>query len=264
MELQELIARGRFAFARAGGRLKVFELVSGRRSAKEIAKTLKRDHASALHDLRRLKDLELIQPKPDGDGNTLKKDGSVVYEKSPLARQIPLSYFHGPVKLRHAVKGQRPKPGLSARKAKSLTVPSEIEILDLCKAGEDEVAEFKAAGTETRKITKEIAAFLHTRQGGLVYYGVEDDGTIAGTDIPKPKLDQQVQNSVRNTISPAPHVLVKSVKVMGTEILLILVPPWNRRKVYFYEGRVYVRKGTNVFEAKPEEIKQLHNGEHIA
>ncbi len=93
-----------------------------------------------------------------------------------------------------------------APRTKPLPVPTENEVLDICKRGEDEIYEFKGPGAETRDLTKEIAAFLHTKQGGIILYGVEDDGAIAGSDLPKQKLDQAIQNSVRNTTKPAANV----------------------------------------------------------
>ena len=76
-------------------------------------------------------------------------------------------------------------------------------------------------------------------------------------------FDQRLQNSVRNTIQPAPSVRLRSVNVLGTEVLVAVVPPWNKRDVYFYEERAYVRKGTNVFRATAPEIRKLHEGQYI-
>ena len=89
---------------------------------------------------------------------------------------------------------------------------------------------------------------------------MDDDGAIVGTDLSRQKLDQSVHNSVRNSVSPAPNIHLRSTKVVGTEILLILIPPWNRRDVYTYEDRVLIRKGTNVFAATTEERKKLYKG----
>jgi len=142
-------------------------------------------------------------------------------------------------------------------------MPSEQEILDICKHGEDQSYEFKAAGTEARKLAREICAMLNTKRGGILFYGVDDDGTIHGTDVSRQKLDQPLQNSVKNSISPAATVALKSASVLGTEILVVIVPPWNRREVYQFDERVLIRKGTNVFAARPEELKRLHRGIYV-
>lgn len=194
----------------------------------------------------------------------MQSSGFPVYEKVPLARTIPPRYFRG-------IPTRRPKappePSTTARptsaRAKSLSVPTEQEILDICKGGEDQLYEFKAAGTEVRKLAREICAMLNTKQGGIVFYGIDDHGKIQGTDVPRQDLDQPLQNSIKNSISPAATVALKSVSVLGTEVLVLVVPPWNRRDVYQFDERVLIRKGTNVFGARPEELKKLHRGIHV-
>ena len=261
MDLQELVSRGRFIFAGAPQRLNIYRLVDGRKTAKEIAKLTRRIVNNVHGDLRRLADVGLIEEKKK-NGETVTKDGFTLYEKTPLARAVPISYFSGPIR-RRKPQPSRATVGKGKKRVQPLSVPTETEALDICKAGEEQIYEFKAAGTEVRKITKEIAAMLNTRQGGIIFYGVEDDGTIQGSDVKRQKFDQPLQNSVKNSISPAAVVTLKSFVVLGTEVLVIIVPPWNRRDVYQFDEKVLLRKGTNVFGAKPEELRKLHRGEYV-
>jgi predicted HTH transcriptional regulator len=136
--------------------------------------------------------------------------------------------------------------------------------LDICRDGEDQIHEFKAAGIDVQKLTKEIAAFANTKFGGLIFYGVENDGIIAGTDKRRQELDQPLQNSIKNSISPSLTIDIAEKDVLGHKIAIIQVPAWNRKDVYQYEGRVYIRLGTNVFVAKPEQSRKLHDGVPIA
>jgi hypothetical protein len=263
MDIQELIARGRFVFAGAPQRLRLFGLIDGRRTAKDFSKLTKR-HVNSIHrDLRQLADIGLIDEKTK-DGEVLTKDGFALYQKVPLARTVPLSYFTQRTRLPNArstnivSKKQERSP-----KQKPFSVPSETELLDMCKQGEDQAVEFKAAGTDVRKITREIAAMLNTHRGGYILYGVDDDGTIQGTDVSRQKLDQPLQNSIKTSIAPAAVVSLKSLRVIGSELLVIVVPPWNRKDVYQFDEKVLIRKGTNVFGVKPEELRTLHKGESV-
>ncbi len=267
MDLQELINRARFLFADAPERLRVFDLVNGRRNAKDMAKMVRR-HVNNVHrDLRVLHDGGLIQPKAANDGSPLRRNGFLLYEKVPLARTIGSSYFMGPFRSL-ATPRQKPATTLSLEKGKKmkvqpLTVPSENELLDIARDGEDQTYEFKGQGTEINKISREIAAMLHARQGGIIIYGIDDSGTIQGANVSRQKFDQSLHNSIRNTISPAASVKLQSLRVMGTEVLVIVVPPWNRKDVFQFDGRVLLRKGTNVFYARPEEMRKLHKGEYV-
>lgn len=60
MELQELVARARIIFQGAPKRVQVFELVNGKRSAKEIARRSRKSLSAALQDLQKMRDMELV------------------------------------------------------------------------------------------------------------------------------------------------------------------------------------------------------------
>jgi len=265
MDLQELITRGRYVFAKAPERLEVFEQVNGRRNTFQIARLLKRHVNNVRRDLQFIADAGLIQPKADKNGRPLKVNGFPVYEKVPLAKTISGAYFRGPARLvpLRETQVREAKSKVRPKRPKPVPLPTETEILDISRSGEDQIYEFKSAGTEVRKISKEIAAMLNTKRGGIIFYGIEDDGTIQGSDMNRQRLDQPLQNSIKNSISPAATVTLKSVSVMGSAILVIIVPPWNRRDVYQFDERVLIRKSTNVFAAKPEELRKLHRGEYV-
>jgi hypothetical protein len=144
-----------------------------------------------------------------------------------------------------------------------LLIPQSDKVAEICSRGEDQLHEFKRAGVDIRKITREVAGMLNTRQGGMILYGVEDDGAVGGADMSRQKFDQALQNSVRNAIAPAAAVTVGEVDIAGKLVLVVVAPPWDQEHVYHYEGRVYIRRGTNVFEAKVEEIARLHRGECV-
>jgi hypothetical protein len=263
VDIQELVSRGRLAFSGAPKRFDVFKLTNGKRSTKEIARRTRRSLSSVLQDIETLRDWELIREKTDPKGRPIRKDGAGVYEKTPLAKHIPLSYFEDIARTDLLIKKMLRQPKTS--KPTAIHVPSEAEILDICRHGEDQLYEFKAPGTDTDKITKEIAALLHTKGGGIIFYGIEDDGTIIGSDMRRQDLDHRIQNSIRNTISPSPDVNIIERKVMGSTVLLIVVQPWDRKTIYQYSKdlRYYIRRGSNVFTLKPEEMKSLSQGNYV-
>ncbi len=262
MDIQELVARARIIFKGSSKRPRIFSLVNGKRSAKEIARKGGFTFVSALQELQKMKDLELVYPRKDTDGNHLKKDNSVVYEKAPLLKHLPPSYFSEPTKLPivRKIKSQKSK---TKNNSATVTVPTEQRILDICNHGEDQLYEFKEAGVEMSKLSKEISAFANTELGGIIFYGIEDDGSIGGSDKTRQTIDQSLRNSIRNSISPSLSVKIVEKDVLGHKIILIVVPPWNRKDVYQYEGRIYLRDGTNVFVAKPEEVRKLHLGQPV-
>lgn len=265
-DLQELISRGRFIFTGAPKRLDVFKSINGKKSTKEIARTLGRRLTSVLQDIEKFRNFELAREKRDKNGNVVKKGGASVYEKSPLVKHVGLTYFQGIAETKRLVKIKQTAK-IKRLKLATIHIPSENEILDICKNGEDQLYEFKAAGTEAYKISKKIAAYLHTKKGGIIFYGIDDDGTIIGSDKKRQDFDQTIHNSIRDNIDPAPNISVKERNVMGSKIIIIIIPPWDRKTMYQYtyqgDNRYYIKKGTNIFALKPDEIRKLSRGEYI-
>lgn len=263
MELQEHIARARLLFSGAPKRFTVFKLVNGKISAKEIAKKTGKSLSATLQDLQKMRDLGLVVSRKGGDGKIIKKEKSIIYEKVPVLKHLPGSYFKDPTKLPAVDKEKSYKGKLKVKTFKGVAIPGEKEILSICNTGEDQLFEFKRAGTEMSTLSKETCAFANTQMGGLIFYGVEDDGAIGNADMPKQTFDQRLRNSVRNTISPAISIKIIEKDVLGYKIFLIYTPPWNRKQVYQFNGRTYIRHGTNVFIAKTEELKKLYNGKYV-
>lgn len=257
--VQELVSRARMLFQGSPKRRRTFDLVNGKQSAKEIGRKSGRVVNTILNELQQMKDLELVQLVME-DGKPFKKEGSFVYEKVPLIKHVSPTYFNSPEKLPAKLKLKKASFG---KVSSVLKVLSEQEVLDVCKSGEDQLYEFKAAGIEMKILSKEICAFANTSGGGFLFYGVEDDGTIDNSDQTRQKFDQSLQNSVRNMISPALSIRVIEKEVVGHKILIVIIPPWDTKHVYQYDGRVYIRQGTNAFTAKPEETKLLHAGKVV-
>lgn len=261
MELQELVSRARLIFVGAPRRLEIYGLVNGRRSASEIAQIARRPQTAVLHDLQKMKSMEVIILKRDRTGREVKKEGSVVLEKNTLLKHISQSYFKKPEKIVAQAKKVATKKG-----KKSLTplpLPSAQEIIDACASGEDQLHEFKEAGVEMSKLAKEICAFANTRGGGFIFYGVDDAGQVLGSDKSRQSFDQSLQNSVKSNISPALHVRIAEKDVLGNKIIIIAIPPRDTSEVYHCNNVVYIRKGTNAFAASTDEVKKLYSGKNI-
>ena len=244
--------------------MQVFKLTNGKNSTKEVSLKVHRSLSVVNQDYEKLRDMELVRVRENGEGQVIKKNSSQVYEKVPLIKHVSLSYFE-PVSNTDILVKKNKKAKNILKKSSSARIPNDKEILDIAKQGEDQLYEFKEPGVETEKITREIAGFLHTKEGGIIFYGITDDGTIVGTTINRQKMDEKIQNSLRYTISSHPEIKIISKNVMGSEILLIVVPPWDKKTIYQYtkDNRYYIRRGTNVFALKPEEIQKLSKGEYV-
>lgn len=194
----------------------------------------------------------------------LRKMEHLFSKKNSLIKHVPDSYFSNVADTTKFIKEKVSKIS-RIKNISPLHLPNESEILDICKKGEDQLYEFKSPGIKMEDLSEEIAAFLHTKNGGIIFYGIDDNGTILGSDIKRQDFDQRIHNSIRNTINPPPNADIKDKDVMGAKIILILIPPWDRKNLYQFtkKGRYLIRKGTNKFAVSPEELKKLSKGEYV-
>lgn len=262
MELQELVSRARLLLLSAPKRAQIFQLVNGRHSTKDIAVKTRRPLSAVLHDLQKMKAMEVVVPRRDSAQKNVVKDGFAVYEKNALLKHLPSGYFTAPEK----VQAQKKTIASKTRKRGSQTllkIPNEKEIIDICTAGEDQLYEFKQAGVEVTKLAKEICALANTRQGGFIFYGVDDGGKVLGTDKTRQAFDPALQNSIKHNITPSVSIRLSEKEVLGVKILVIAVPPRDADEVYYYNNVVYIRKGTVAIPASPSEVRKMHKGEYV-
>ena len=126
--------------------------------------------------------------------------------------------------------------------------------------GESIITEFKREYTD--QIKKTIVAFANT-QGGTLYIGINNDGTIAGLNNPDDTL-QQVSNAVRSGIKPDITLFVdyRIEKIRKANVIVVTV---QRGTVcpYYLAGKgirpegVYIRQGASSVPASETAILSM-------
>lgn len=134
---------------------------------------------------------------------------------------------------------------------------------------ESETVELKSVVVED--IKKEIIAFANC-EGGKLYIGVQDDGTVVGLDDPD-GVALQVSNMVRDAIKPDVTMFLRymTVDVQGKKIVAIDIQQGTERPYYIAkkglrpEG-VYVRQGYSSVPATNTMIRRMikeTDGDHF-
>ena len=134
---------------------------------------------------------------------------------------------------------------------------------------ESETVELKSVVVED--IKKEIIAFANC-EGGMLYIGVQDDGTVVGLDDPD-GVALQVSNMVRDAIKPDVTMFLRymTVDVQGKKIVAIDIQQGTERPYYIAkkglrpEG-VYVRQGYSSVPATNTMIRRMikeTDGDHF-
>ena len=125
---------------------------------------------------------------------------------------------------------------------------------------ESETVELKEIVTDN--IKKEIIAFANC-DGGKLYVGVKDDGTVIGVDNPD-SVSLQISNMVRDTIKPDITMFMhyETIKINNKEIVAIDIQRGTDRPYYLTkkgirpEG-VYVRQGYSTVPATDSAIRRM-------
>lgn len=127
--------------------------------------------------------------------------------------------------------------------------------------GEKPSYDFKERMPErTEHITKEICAMANLAGGGVLLFGISDDGEIVG--IPADDMDKiklRITNSCRNLCDPIPFFEFVSVAIPDEPDLVILVCQVQelKRKPCLVHHRAYIRSGPSAQPADAEEIRKM-------
>lgn len=127
--------------------------------------------------------------------------------------------------------------------------------------GEKPNYDFKVAmPPHTERITKEVCAMTNLSGGGVLLFGISDDGEVVGMnpdDLDLIKL--RITTSVRNLCDPIPAFEFYSFSIAEDPDRVILVCQVEEltRKPCLVHGRVYIRSGPSAQPADSEEIRRM-------
>lgn len=134
----------------------------------------------------------------------------------------------------------------------------------LIRNGENLTVEFKQRFSTFEKIAKEIIAFANTK-GGVIIFGVNDNGTICGVESEKETIELFKQ-TVENYCEPQPKLDVHYFEIMKKELVAIQIFESKVKPVRLQDyskqldlntAKVYVRVHDKSVPASKEMIKIL-------
>ncbi|MBW2702748.1 MAG: putative DNA binding domain-containing protein [Deltaproteobacteria bacterium] len=137
---------------------------------------------------------------------------------------------------------------------------NDDDILVLFRDLESDRVERKASSADMKKIRRAVCAFANDLPGhglpGVVFVGVNDDGTCAGLDITDDLLKKLVEVRSNGNILPIPSVQVDKRMLDGCEVAVIQVEPSSAPPTRF-EGRSWVRVGPTTHQTSQEDERVL-------
>ena len=134
---------------------------------------------------------------------------------------------------------------------------TQTDLLGRIAAGEGPQQEFKRQIDNGESVAGEIVAFANS-DGGTLFVGVEDDGTVVGLADPD-TLFQTLVHLCRDRCIPPVSPVIEQFDVAGRAVLgLTVKPELNRLKPYRTAGgRFYVRVGRDKQDATGRELVRI-------
>jgi len=133
-----------------------------------------------------------------------------------------------------------------------------IELLQILAKGEDSLNQFKKNVTNPDSMAAEIVAFCNG-QGGTIYIGVDDDGSVSGLssgDIQR--LNQLISNVASQHIIPAVNPMTQNILIDDKLILVLKIPKGMNKPYHDKNGIFWVKSGSDKRKATSrEEIQRL-------
>ncbi|WP_370090281.1 helix-turn-helix domain-containing protein [Ekhidna sp.] len=134
------------------------------------------------------------------------------------------------------------------------------EVLKLIRGGESQFVEFKKKAAHPEKIIREVVAFANAN-GGHLFIGVNDDGTLAGLKYPEDE-EYVLTKAIQELCRPAVSFKVELLQIKDVEILHYHISESeNKPHFAFLEkkhryGKAFVRVADHSIQASYE-VRQI-------
>jgi len=146
------------------------------------------------------------------------------------------------------------------------------DVQEFIEEGEGFRVEFKRRISSPEKISRTLISFANTK-GGMILFGVDDDGSIVGVESEKSEVDL-IETAGREYCDPQIHPRIDIVPINGKDVILCHIDE-SRTKPHYFLGehrenerangdrtentRVYIRINDKTVMASRETVRILQN-----
>lgn len=131
------------------------------------------------------------------------------------------------------------------------------QLKTLVKNGESERLEFKATTKTLSAGMQTVCAFLNSDRGGVVIFGVKDNGEIIGQEV-SDNTRQDIAKELEK-IQPYVQINVSFVRVADRKQAIVLTVEPGEKKPYTYDWRPYVRSQSTTRVMTQEVFAHLYS-----
>ncbi len=120
---------------------------------------------------------------------------------------------------------------------------TDEEILTRIAQGEDSRTQFKRGAIGVSKLASELAAFTNA-EGGIIIFGVDDDGTIVGLKKTEKKaLESEISNAANDNVRPSVFPRTEFHTIKKKQILVVYVAEGVSKPYADKSGNFWMKSG---------------------
>ncbi len=118
---------------------------------------------------------------------------------------------------------------------------------------ENQYIEFKSESVKAMSLAEEIVAFANS-EGGEIWIGVEDDGTVSGLSR---DYEEDVMNICRTLCIPPIHPEYDPFEIQERQVACVRIPRGKDKPYYTTRHKYFIRIGSTKRVASHEELMRL-------
>ena len=132
-----------------------------------------------------------------------------------------------------------------------------LELIERISNGEDSYTQFKEQAVTAKDLAKEFVAFSNA-EGGIVVFGIADDGDIKGLSAKEvEKIGQLVGNTANENVKPPIHPLIQNMTIDDKKVMVIFVKNGSSKPYKTSSGVFYTKSGADKKIISDEELRRL-------
>ena len=120
---------------------------------------------------------------------------------------------------------------------------TDAEVIERLAQGEDSRTQFKCGPIGIAHLSEELAAFANA-QGGVIFFGVDDEGTPVGLSRSQKKtLETELSNAANDGVRPSLYPRTEFHTIGGKQVLAVFVPEGVSKPYADKKGAFWTKSG---------------------
>jgi predicted HTH transcriptional regulator len=132
-----------------------------------------------------------------------------------------------------------------------------LELIERISNGEDSYTQFKEQAIKAKDLAKEFVAFSNA-EGGIVVFGVADNGDIKGLNSDEiEKIGQLIGNTANEIVKPPINPLTKNMAIDDKKLIVVFIKKGISKPYATSSGEYYIKSSADKKKISQEELRRL-------